>query len=155
MYYFRGSDISSDDVVFETDNDETDSPSKRRSLIYELYNMGLLADENGKVSDETRERVLDALGFGGLEAARGLSALHANKAAEENLRLCSQEVPADYYDDDEAHISAHTRFLLSDEFKNEPGQKERFVAHLQAHEAQKREKSAQNTEKTVNVKNLK
>ena len=37
--------------------------------------MGLLADENGKVSDETRERILNALGFGGLEAARGLSAL--------------------------------------------------------------------------------
>ena len=76
-------------------------------------------------------------------------------SAEENLRLCSQEVPADYYDDDEAHISAHTRFLLSDEFKNEPGQKERFVAHLQAHEAQKRKNSAQNAEKKVNVKNLK
>ncbi|HIY45063.1 MAG TPA: hypothetical protein H9731_00950, partial [Candidatus Borkfalkia excrementipullorum] len=144
MYYFRGSDISSDDVVFETDNDETDSPSKRRSLIYELYNMGLLADENGKVSDETRERILNALGFGGLEAARGLSALHANKAAEENLRLCSESVAVDSYDDDDVHIAGHTRFVLSDEFPRAAGQKERFSAHIAAHEAQKRKKSAQN-----------
>ena len=155
MYYFRGSDISSDDVVFETDNDETDSPSKRRSLIYELYNMGLLADENGKVSDETRERILNALGFGGLEAARGLSALHANKAAEENLRLCSESVAVDSYDDDDVHIAEHTRFVLSDEFPRAAGQKERFSAHIAAHEAKKRKKSAQNADDATNDEKLK
>lgn len=144
MYYFRGSDLSSDDVVFETDNDETDSPTKRRSLIYELYNMGLLADENGKVSDETRERVLNALGFGGLEAARGLSALHANKAAEENRQLCAGDVPVDSFDDDSVHIAEHTRFVLSDEFPAAPGQKERFAAHIAAHEAQRKGKAPQN-----------
>lgn len=144
MYYFRGSDLSSDDVVFETDNDETDSPTKRRSLIYELYNMGLLADENGKVSDETRERVLNALGFGGLEAARGLSALHANKAAEENRQLCAGDVPVDSFDDDSVHIAEHTRFVLSDEFPAAPGQKERFAAHIEAHEAQRKGKTPQN-----------
>ena len=61
MYYFSAADITSDDVVFEAETDEANSPSKRRSLIYEMYNMGLFAGEDGKVSEETRERVLELL----------------------------------------------------------------------------------------------
>lgn len=109
---FQRRDISSDDVIFEVENESAVSPAQRRSLIYELYNMGLLADENGKVSDEMRQKILDALGFGGLENARGLTSLHTNKAAEENRRLLKEEVAADSYDDDGAHIAEHTRFLL-------------------------------------------
>ncbi len=134
LYYFSGSDISSDDVIFEVENESAVSPAQRRSLIYELYNMGLLADENGKVSDEMRQKILDALGFGGLENARGLTSLHTNKAAEENRRLLKEEVAADSYDDDGAHIAEHTRFLLSDEFKSKDQKaKERFERHLRAH----------------------
>ena len=142
MYYFSSADLSSDDVVFETDTDETSSPSKRRSLIYELYSMGILAGEDGKVSEETRERVLDALGFGGLDSARGLLPLHKNKAAEENLRLVNETVDTDWYDDDGAHIAEHTRFLLSDEFRRyaETDAKARFVAHLRGHETQRAQK---------------
>ncbi len=147
MYYFSASDVSSDDVVFETDSEDISSPSKRRSLIYELYRTGLLAGEDGKISDETRERVLDALGFGGLDSARGLYSLHANKAAEENLRLAAEAVPVDRYDDDGAHISEHTRFLLSDEFRADKGAKERFTDHIRAHEEQMREKERGSAEK--------
>ena len=141
LYYFSSSDITSDDVVFEAETEEGNTPSKRRSLIYEMYNMGLFAGEDGKVSDETRERVLDALGFGGLDSARGLLPLHRNKAAEENLRLTAEEVHADEYDDDGAHIAEHTRFLLSDEFRKHEESKPRFVAHLREHEAQKARKA--------------
>ena len=98
MYYFSSADISSDDVVFETENEGAVSPSRRRSLIYEMYDKGLFAGEDGSVPEETRERVLDALGFGGLDSARGLKPLHRNKAAEENLRLAEgEEVRADFY----------------------------------------------------------
>lgn len=140
MFYFSASDITSDDVVFETDGEEANSPSKRRSLLYELFGTGLLADENGKVPDETRRRVLDALGFGSLEGVRGLSEMHRNKAAEENLRLAQEEVPVDEYDDDAIHIDEHTRFLLSDEFRGGDA-KERFVAHLREHGRAAREKA--------------
>ena len=138
MYYFSSADISSDDVVFETDNDGAVSPSRRRSLIYEMYDKGLFAGEDGSVPEETRERVLDALGFGGLDSARGLKPLHRNKAAEENLRLAEgEEVYADFYDDDDAHISEHTRFLLSDEFAAGEETKARIEAHLKEHARRK------------------
>ena len=138
MYYFSSADISSDDVVFETENEGAVSPSRRRSLIYEMYDKGLFAGEDGSVPEETRERVLDALGFGGLDSARGLKPLHRNKAAEENLRLAEgEEVCADFYDDDDAHISEHTRFLLSDEFAAGEETKSRIEAHLKEHARRK------------------
>ena len=138
MYYFSSADISSDDVVFETENEGAVSPSRRRSLIYEMYAKGLFAGEDGSVPEEPRERVLDALGFGGLDSARGLKPLHRNKAAEENLRLAEgEEVYADFYDDDDAHISEHTRFLLSDEFAAGEETKARIEAHLKEHARRK------------------
>lgn len=135
---FSASDLSSDDVVFETDVDETSSPSKRRSLLYELVSMGLLAGEDGKIPAETRSNLLEALGFGGLDGSYGLLPLHKNKAAEENRRLLSEEVSVDRYDDDAVHIAEHTRFLLSDEFRRHEEAKERFTAHLRGHEEQAR-----------------
>ena len=138
MYYFSSGDISSDDVVFETEGEGAESPSRRRSLLYEMYEKGLFSDADGRVPEETRERVLEALGFGGLDSARGLKPLHRNKAAEENLRIAGgEEVHADFYDDDDAHISEHTRYLLSDEFGGESAAKARLEAHLREHAARR------------------
>lgn len=134
MIYFCGSDISSDDVVFEADPDGARTPSENRSLIYEIYRMGLLSDEEGKTSAETKRRILNALGYGGLENARGLAQLHANKASEENLRLMKEPVAPDTFDDEQIHMQAHVRFLLSDECRGCDGKvKERFERHLQEH----------------------
>ena len=138
MYYFSSADISSDDVVFETENEGAVSPSRRRSLIYEMYDKGLFAGEDGSAPEETRERVLDALGFGGLDSARGLKPLHRNKAVEENLRLAEgEEVRPVFFDGDDAHISEHTRFLLSDEFAAGEETKARIEAHLKEHARRK------------------
>ena len=80
------------------------------------------------------------MGYGGLDSTRGLLPLHKNKAAEENIRLITQEVDTDEFDDDAAHIAEHTRYLLSDEFKKNMAAKPRFLAHLRLHEAQKKRK---------------
>lgn len=134
LFYFAASDISSDDVVFETESAGVHTPSENRSLLYEIYNMGLLSDEDGKVSADTKRRVLNALGFGGLQNARGLAQLHANKAAEENLRLSEADLGADSFDDHAVHIAEHTRFLLSGEFgKCPPEAKARFERHIAGH----------------------
>lgn len=146
MFYFGASDISSDDVVFEAEAENASTPSENRSLIYEIYKMGLLSDEEGKISSETKRRVLNALGFGGLENARGLGQLHADKAAEENLRLASEYVAADVFDDHAVHTEEHTRFLLSGEFKKcGEGAKERFLRHIAEHAAmsEKEKKTAE------------
>ena len=134
MFYFASSDISSDDVVFEAESANANTPAENRSLLYEIYNMGLLSGEDGKVSSDTKRRVLNALGFGGLQNARGLEQLHCDKAAEENLRLAKEDVAADGYDDHALYIAEHIRYLLSGEFKKcGAGAKERFERHISLH----------------------
>ena len=138
-YYFNASTLDVNDIQFESN--EVTSPEERRATLLQLYNAGLLSDENGNISKENKNRILDAFGFGGYENARDISALHIAKATEENLDMKTGEVAADSYDDHALHIVEHTRFLLSDEFKrmkNKDVVKARFIAHIEAHEDMKK-----------------
>ncbi len=136
LFYFDASDISADDVEFETGYDRT--PDEKKEDVLRLLSLGLLNDENGNLSDENKNRVLDALGFGSLETARDISHLHLKKAANENVALAQGDVEADGYDDHRLHIAEHTRALLSGG-EQDQAVKERIVRHLQAHRALKGE----------------
>jgi len=132
-YYFNASKLDVNDIQFESN--EASSPEEKRSLLIQMYNAGLLSDEDGKVSKENKNRILEAFGFGGYENARDISALHIAKACEENLEMVSSETAVDEYDDHELHIVEHIRFLLSEEFKKKKDSKvkERITAHIRAH----------------------
>ena len=101
-----------------------------------LHEAGLLTDEDGKLSVENKNRILEAFGFGSYENARDISALHIAKASEENMDMRTMDVDVDVYDDHDLHVVEHTRYLLSAEFKNmkdKENLKKRYLAHLQAH----------------------
>jgi hypothetical protein len=139
VYYFNAADLSVNDLQFETQDMGT--PQEKQAAILRLYEAGLLADKDGKISEEHRHRILEAFGFGGFENARDISALHIAKAAEENLQLKTTDVEVDEYDDHDLHIVEHTRFLLSAEFKRSRGNTEikaRFLKHMKEHEKQKK-----------------
>ncbi len=136
-YYFNASKLDVNDIQFESN--EASSPEEKRSLLLQMYNAGLLSDEDGKVSKENKNRILEAFGFGSYENARDISALHIAKACEENLEMLSAETAVDEYDDHELHIVEHVRFLLSEEFKKKKDGKvkERMTAHIRAHKESK------------------
>ena len=126
------------DVQFETQ--ESVSSEEKKETILRLFEAGLLTGEDGTLTTENKNRILDAFGFGGFENARDISALHIAKASEENLDMRTGEVDVDSYDDHGMHITEHTRFLLSEEFKrikDKAGVKERFVQHIKKHEEMK------------------
>ncbi len=130
LYYFDASDISADDVVFETGYDRT--PEEVKEEILHLLSLGLLKDREGNLSDETRNRVLDALGYGSFENARDISRLHIAKAERENVLLAQEDVEAAEYDDHALHTLEHLRFLLSGG-EQDAATKERVMRHLQTH----------------------
>ncbi len=138
-YYFNASKLDVSDIQFEPS--EASSPEEKRRVLLELYQAGLLSDENGRVSKENKNRILEAFGFGGYENARDISALHMAKAREENLHLKEEGVAVDSYDDHPLHTVEHTRFLLSEEFKKLGNDevKKRFEAHLEEHKKKKEE----------------
>lgn len=133
VFYFNANDLSTSDVRFETEAAPS-TPEKRETLL-KLFEAGLLSDEDGKVSKENKNRILEAFGYGSVENAKDISALHAAKADEENLTMKKETVSVDEYDDHEVHLLGHTRFLLSAEFKKSKDKsvKERIVEHLRAH----------------------
>ena len=129
---FRGSDITSDDVVLEADSDLNLSPAQRRTVIYEMYDRGLFTDENGKVSPTVKNRILQTLGYAGYSGARDITALHAARCAAENAALkAGKEAEIKDYDDHAVHIAEHTACLLGEKLTAE--QEARIEAHLNQH----------------------
>lgn len=139
LCYFNAASLSVNDVRFEPQ--EASTPEEKRNTLLRLYEMGLLSDEEGKITKENKNRILEAFGFGSYENARDISALHIVKASEENQELKGCAMGVDSYDDHELHIAEHTRFLLSSEFKKS-GKKEewktRFLEHIEAHKMEMR-----------------
>ena len=140
VHYFNAAGLSVNDVQFESQ--DTSTPEEKRNVLLQLYEAGLLTDENGKLTQENKNRILEAFGYGSYENARDLSALHLAKASEENLDLKVSDLQPDIYDDHGLHIAEHTRFLLSGEFKKSAKKEEmkkRFLAHMAAHKSMKKD----------------
>ncbi len=134
VYYFNATNLEVNDLQFESQDVAT--PEEKKNTLLTLYQAGLLTNEDGKLTSENKNRILEAFGFGSYENARDISTLHINKASEENIMMKEGEVQPDVYDHHELHVTEHIRFLLSAEFKRSTKKeelKERYLAHIAAH----------------------
>ncbi len=131
--YFNASDITSDDLVFDSENDMLDSPSGRKNMVMELLKTGVMTEEDGRLSKRTKLKVLEALGLGNWETMKDMDELHRKKAARENLSMCLKDVMPDEIDDHELHIGEHTRFIVSGENDEDKAVKEKIIKHIRLH----------------------
>lgn len=146
LYYFNSSDLGSDDVVFDTESELSYTPAQKKSAVYELIDAGLLTDDTGKLSERTKAKLLEILGFGSIDNTLDIESLHINKADEENLSGFKKPIGVDEYDDHELHIAEHTRFLLSAEsegVRKNPQTKKNALEHLRAHKTMAAENAAE------------
>lgn len=133
LYYFNSGDLSSDDVVFDTENELSYTPAQKKSLIYDMLSAGLLTDESGNMSQRTKAKVLELLGFGTLSGAQDITNLHIEKAQRENISMMAKEEAVEEFDEHELHITEHTRALLTEDFSCNKKAKERILSHLNSH----------------------
>ena len=137
LLYWSKSDITCDDVVMETQNEISSTPAVRQSMMFDLLGMGLLSDENGKISDASRYKILDTLGWGGWEYLRDLESLNISRASKENLAMHKQNIEVSELDRHDLHIIEHTKFGLTPEFERfaakKPEVKERLLEHIRMH----------------------
>ena len=132
VFYWTSSDISSCDVVLETTNELSETPTVRKNMILELLKNGLLYDENGKISKRNKSKIFEALGFGNWESSQDIITLHVKKASKENLGLLPLVVSE--IDDHDIHIEEHKKYLLSDEAsKMSDEEKDRYIQHIREH----------------------
>ncbi len=134
VYYFNASELTAGDVQF--DAEEKCTSEERKEILLKLYQAGVLTDENGKLTAQNKQRILEAFGFDGYENTQDISSLHIAKAGEENIEMSKNDVGVDEYDEHALHITEHTRYLLSAEFKkhkNNDNLKKRYCQHIAMH----------------------
>lgn len=128
--YFNASNITSDDIIFDSENDISDTPAQRRNTVYELLNSGLFSDENGRLSQATKRKLIEMIGLSSLEAGQDLSELHIAKAKRENEETSEEKLSVSEIDDHNIHIEEHIRYALS----SEKAEKKLFE-HIMRHKA--------------------
>ena len=136
IFYFKSSDISSDDVQFETESGGADTLTQRRNMIYTLLDKGLLTDEDGKLSQSLKSKILEMIGFGNWENSQDLDSLHIRRADNENLAMLDkEEIKVKPIDDHNLHINEHIAYMLSGEYeKNATEEVENiFLKHIEEH----------------------
>ncbi len=110
---FQSGDITSDDVIFEVENEIVNSLASRKALASEILSMGLLHNKEGKISDTSRLKLLEIMGFGNWESSLNLEELHQKKAQKENIDIGKILPKVIDVDNHEIHIAEHTRYLIS------------------------------------------
>ena len=137
LKYFDRNDISSDDVVFDANSDILESTTSRRNMVLQLLQLGILGDENGRLSSANKQKVLEMLGFGNWESARELEELHVKKAKEENERVKEGDIDLEEVDDDDLHLNEHVKAVIGKEYDLDEKAKERMLAHIREHKRKK------------------
>lgn len=131
-FYFDAADLSVEDVTIDCGTAQ--SPEQKRAAVLQLLELGLLSDDDGKLSKDAKNKILETLGYGNLSGIRDISALHISRAEKENILLSKgEEVRAESYDDHEAHYTEHVRFLLSEGFDGNEETKARVERHICEH----------------------
>lgn len=144
LFYWKGSDIRSEEVVFETENEINESLAQKRSMIFEILKAGLLYDDDGKMSNSMRSKVLEQLGFGVWETNHDVKTLQVNSAVKENLELITKgdmSSPIEINDHD-IHITEHTAFMLGSEYEKAVNKNKELstimINHIRLHKKYKK-----------------
>ena len=136
---WRQSDITSDDVAVDTDNEMTNTPAQRKQLALELMQAGFFADpDTGSMTRETRAKLMQVFKLGNWESAIDMDEMHMARARRECMELEQRILPKVMeLDEHSMHIREHTRYALGANFRRlqerDPERAQAMLAHIEAH----------------------
>lgn len=134
MFYWTNSDISSDDIIIDTDNELDEININKKEILLTLLEKGLFNDSEGKLNNQAKEKILSTLGFDNWYSFDDIDDLHKKKAEKENNKIIPLSKPLDI-DNHKIHIEQHTKFVINQENSNE-----KFINLIQEHIKQHKEK---------------
>lgn len=119
IFYFSSSDITSEDIIIENQNDNSlQTLTQRREMLLKLLDKGLLLDEKGTLSNRMKSKVMEMLGLGIWESAQDINELHIKKADNENLKMLDGvNCTVSEIDEHDLHINEHIAFMLGEDFE--------------------------------------
>lgn len=136
---WKGSDLTSDDVIVDTDNEMTNTPAQRKQLTLELLQIGLFSDpDTGKITRETRAKLMDIFQLGNWESAIDIDELHSVRAEREAFEFEAGKPPkVMQLDNHTLHTSSHIKYALSADFRNlmdtDPDRAKVWLDHIDQH----------------------
>jgi hypothetical protein len=136
---WQSSDITSDDVIVDTDNEMTNTPAQRKQLALELLQAGLFFDpDSGRMTRETRAKLMEVFEMGNWENAIDIDELHSVRAQREAIELESGKLPkVMQLDNHTTHISEHIKYALGAEFRHlqetKPELAREMLGHIEEH----------------------
>ena len=138
MFYFSSSDITSDDIILSAQSDNISSPAQKREMVFKLLENGILENEEGKLTNRMKTKILEMLGMGVWENAQDLNELHIKKAGNENLKMLDGlSCKVMEIDEHKLHINEHIAFMLGEEYEMAKAKNEKleeiFLEHIRAH----------------------
>ena len=134
LTYFTGNDLQCEDLVFDTNDDVTQTTAEKRNMVIELIRMGVLAEQDGTMSPRTKVKVLEMLGIGNWESAKDVDETQRKRAMRENLSLGNERISACPYDDHSIHIDEHIKCLLEDSVLKDAKLYAEMDAHIKEHQ---------------------
>ena len=140
LFYFTSADITSDDIIIENQTDNLQTLTQRREMVMSLLENGVLNDEEGKLSNKMKCKVLEMLGMGIWENAQDLNELHIKKAGNENLKaIKGKEIKVSEIDNHELHVNEHIAFMLGGDFETlsikKPELEDKMLEHIKKHKS--------------------
>ena len=136
---WKGSDLTSDDVVVDTDNEMTNTPAQRKQLALELLQVGLFNDpDTGKMTREARAKLLEIFELGNWESTIDIEELHSVRAQREAFEFETGRPPQIMQlDNHTLHASEHIKYALSAEFRElaerDPDMAKLWLEHIEEH----------------------
>ena len=106
-------------------------------MIYEILSSGILQNEDGKLPNTTRQKIIDMLGLGVYDMDNDESSLQVKYAQKENLEFAEsdKQISVQEIDDHDLHIKEHICFLLGAEGEKlkQNGKYEKVLEHIREH----------------------
>ena len=131
-------DISSYDIEFVAENELLYGEDAQKQRFFEAFNIGMFADENGRIPTRVKLRALEYMKTGNYTELMNIDLLHLQAAQRENAMFTDGVLPSvKGIDNHDIHIEEHMRYILQMNFdifrRRRPEYAQKFEEHIEEH----------------------
>jgi len=140
MMDWQASDITSDDIEIENENELTRTPAQREQMVKDFLQYGLFNEPDTKVpSPRMRSKILEMFNMGTFEDAFDIEDLFIKNAQRENMEAEKGKPPVvEPFDDHDLHTAEHIKYRLSTDYlklkEQSPEVAQAFDMHIMEHQ---------------------
>lgn len=136
-------DINSFDIEYTTENELIMSEDMQKQRMIEAFNMGLFTDENGRIPERIKLKILEAERINSYDEVMSINQLQIQAAQRENKFFECGAIPeVSEFDEHHIHVEEHMRYMLQMDFNILKRKKPQYAAEFENHIRQHKQEIA-------------